>query len=231
MLTCSKCGTENPLGRVFCVKCGAKLDLGRVTKESIDSQVNRNWFAEHGKTLAWVIIVILLIPVALALWPQTRPLAAAGQKQDERYVDGCLKQMARLKQGQIMPNVQFTDAQVNALFAESRSKEWKVDMVSFAFDRGYFSVRMVSPLLGPWTVKGYQIGLKISRDITCVPMGGSRIEVRKGAIGHLPLPGPMVSLALNPILKKARADADWAGISKASEIKCEQGKLTVTVKP
>ncbi len=231
MLTCSKCGTENPLGRVFCTKCGAKLDLGRLTKQDLDSQVKVSWLATHWKNLVWILVIILLIPVGLAFWARSQPLAGSGQKQDERYVESCLKQMMNLKPGQIMPNVQFTDAQINAFFAEGRANAWKVDMVSVGLYQGYFTVRMVTSVLGPWKVKSYEVGLKLSREITSVPMGGPRIEVRKAAIGHLPLPKPMVSLALKPILAKAVADEYWKGISRASEIKCESGRIIVTVKP
>ena len=49
MVKCTKCGADNPLGRVFCQACGSKLDLSAMTSESVaERPADADVLARHG---------------------------------------------------------------------------------------------------------------------------------------------------------------------------------------
>ena len=47
MINCAKCGTENPLGRVFCKACGEKLDLRDMSSQRVVEMQKVGWLAKH----------------------------------------------------------------------------------------------------------------------------------------------------------------------------------------
>ena len=57
------------------------------------------------------------------------------------------------------------------------------------------------------------------------------MSVPKAAIGHLSLPGVFKSVLAKMIRAKMLADKDLAEFKNATEIKAEDGRLTITVQP
>jgi uncharacterized membrane protein YvbJ len=69
MIICPKCGNDNPLGRVFCGKCGSKLDFSHTSSQEMVVKVKVNWWGTHWRKIAYLVFLMVLIPVALLFWP------------------------------------------------------------------------------------------------------------------------------------------------------------------
>src|SRR5664280_650014 len=80
MLTCSKCGYDNELGRIFCHSCGAKLDLSEIKSSSQGGAKLKKRSNAGSKLLGRVIWVVILVALVVAVFlaaqvPSIRPIA------------------------------------------------------------------------------------------------------------------------------------------------------------
>mgnify|MGYP001069542402 CR=1 FL=1 len=94
--------------------------------------------------------------------------------------------------------------------------------------REYFIVRVIR-VIGPLTIGKYKLTPKISYDLICVPVSG-RLAIAKASIGHLPLWGGTKKLAVNAIYKIVSREKEWAIFKYLTEIKAEQGKVSIVIK-
>lgn len=203
-ITCQQCETGNPLGRVFCMKCGAKLDSSAVSQQSMQKQQRPVRAARWGRRLTVVGLVLLsLAVVGLALWPRSIP-AEAGTR---RAGDATTRKLELIERqmttgGLRLVKQHFTEKDVNGYYV-FHTKSRNV-LFHAAFHDGRFSAQAVTQI-GPLKLGGMHTpSLRVTRTVRGVAQGDS-LRVTSGAIGHLPLPGPLRGLAARKVRGAALA--------------------------
>jgi len=232
MIICPKCGNDNPLGRVFCGKCGGKLDFSHTSSQDMVVKPESNWFRTHWPKLAYLVVLIVLIPVALVLWPQP-PLVGKPGTGGETRVENGVRAVSAVKPGQIV-NATFAEEDLNGYLQLIKAKDPGADSLSISLRTDYFVVRMVHPLftLPVIKIKGQPVVAKLSYDITCVPyVSGGSVNVTKASMGHIPAIGPFKTKAAKAVYGAALRDKDWAPFANITGIKVTEGRITVTIKP
>lgn len=227
MLVCTKCGTENPLGRVFCGACGKKLETDGISSDDLAGSEAGNWFVENSKYFMVAAFVVVLILLGLALWPNKVTMGDAGSRVGGLRVERQISAIKRVRKGMTVGPFSFSEKDVNG-FLESRKNKWKVDSASVNFDEGSFSMRVVKTLVtipaGPVTVSP-----RITYEITCSAVGGS-VGVRSAKVGHLSVGGPLKRIPLQKIYKMVSNESEWDDLAGIEEITINDGKISVVVK-
>ena len=231
MIICGKCGNDNPLGRVFCGKCGGKLDFSHTSSADIAAKTQTKKFEGWGKPVTMVIVLIVLIPVALALWPKTTAIGKPASSGGDKRVEVGVKASSTIKKGQT-GNIAFAEEDINAYFEQGKAKAAGFDTVRVSLLQGFFTAQAIRPLFQlPFKVKGNPFTVKMSFEVVCVPVKGGTVVVRKAAVGHLPMIGPMKAIAAGQFRKGADAQKDWTTFKSAAETKIDAGRVTFTIKP
>lgn len=224
MIICTKCGTDNPLGRVFCGKCGSKLDLKDMTSDKVVENIEVSWWSIHGKKIIILIVLILLTPLGLALWPSTQPIGKAGDASKEGVLATKIRQVAAMRAGQAY-SFAFPEDEVNG-YAAARAAALGYKSLSIQVTAGATAVRAVKPLAVTISGKQY-LNLPMSVDIMTVPGTPSGFMATSVKMGHMPMFGPLKGLAVGIATKSLVADKDVAVLSSPGEVKMEDGLLTV----
>ena len=232
MIICPKCRHDNPLGRVFCGKCGTKLDFAHTSSQDMAAKIEPSPIARHWRKVVYPIILLIVVLVAMVLWPAADLIGKPpGTTGGDKRVENGVKALAAMKRGQVV-NAAFAEEDLNAYFQQTKAAAWKVESFSVASMQGFFKVHMVRPLLDSGKkINGVPLAIRISYDIVCVPVTGGIITVPQATIGHLRLPGAFKSKAVNAILTTVRNDKDWVPFNSISDMKAENGRLLVTIKP
>lgn len=232
MIICGKCGNDNPLGRVFCGKCGGKLDFSHTSSQEMAVKTHESWLGSNWKKIVGVLVLIVLIPVALLLWPQSSAVGKQGGGGETRVENG-VKAVAGVVKGQIV-NATFAEEDLNSYLQLIKAKAAGADSLSIAvMKEGYFIVRLVHPLfeLPVLKTKAGPVVMKLSCDIVCVPDATGGVIVSKATIGHLPALGPFKTRAARMVHGAVLKDKDWAPFMNITDIKVADGRITVTIKP
>lgn len=225
MLKCTRCGIENPLGRVFCGSCGSKLDLTGVTGDAIAEEVRPSFVELHYRKAVGVLAVLAVAVVALAFWPNTAPLGEKGTPASPSRTTGKMGVIQTLVSGRSV-TVEISEADINGYLSFSRLRKTGIDSCTVRLVPQAFVARLVKPL-GSWTAGKFSLSPKISFEVRCVPVG-RQLLVSSASIGHLPAVGPLKRMAVGPFLKlfAGGKEAEW--LKAASEIKCDMGKVSIT---
>lgn len=223
MLTCKKCGNDNPLGRVFCATCGAKLDLSDLTSDAVAEQQRVNFFRAHLRTFMTSLLLIPLAMVAAAFWPRLDPVGQPGTASGTSGVTRQLGVLASMTGGRSL-ELEIGEKDVNGYMQYSRIKKTPVSSLSVRCMEGAMAVRMVKALSPPITVGPVRIEPKISYDLLCVPMG-KQVAIARASIGHLRALGPLRPIAVRPFIQFLRGGREEKILEQASEIRVEEGKL------
>lgn len=228
MIICKKCGTQNPLGRVFCQSCGTKLDLSAMSTDVVSEAVKVNWFVKHWTKFAILLVAILLIPVFLSLWSVQGAIGEKGVRVKAKdAVERNLTLVTGLRAGQRV-GPEFTEADINGYFENFENEKLKIDGFSVSIKKGLITARLLKSF---FKIKAgeYIVPIGFSYEVSCVPSSG-RLLVGEARLGHLPLVGGTKSIASGAILKTLAADERWAPLSKDIEdIKLVDGKITVVI--
>ena len=226
MLTCQKCGAENPLGRVFCGGCGGKLDLSNMTSEMVADQQRPNFVQLHWRKALGVLILSLLAMIGLTFWPQTAPLGDEGRSSGASKVRSRMRTLANQSSGRVL-KAEFTEADVNAYLKFSRIRRTKIRSFTVSMDPGILNARMMLPMK---TIKlgAKKLVLEMSYDVACTPMGG-RLYISSAKIGHLPAIGPLKKIAVMPFVKLLANGNETKLMKAASSIEFQEGKAVVSV--
>lgn len=229
MIVCGKCGTENPLGRVFCGKCGTKLDLQHVTSEAVSDMVEKTFLQKHLKKFILVIVLLVLAVVAMAFIPQGATLGKPGTAVDTRRTE------SMLKTGNAMSSqaarVVFTEEMLNSYVDPNRAKTFGVDSITVSTKQAVVSVR-IKKRLGPILVQGREIGLPMSFDVAYRAFPDGRVGVFSAAMGRLPLFGPLKGIATGALKSALSKDPDiQKALERANHYTFEEGKVSVVLAP
>lgn len=109
MLVCTKCGTENPLGRVFCGACGKKLETDGISSDDLAGSEAGNWFVENSKYFTVAGFVVVLILLGLALWPNKATMGDAGSRVGGLRVERQISAIKRVRAGMTVGPFSFSE--------------------------------------------------------------------------------------------------------------------------
>lgn len=184
---CSKCGYQNELGRVFCAHCGTKMDLRAMSAGELKDRREVDVAGMVRRILTPVVVILLLLVVALALWPDRGP--------DVRFDKAGAIQVpmkAKAVRAAISYNqsakLDLSEGELNG-FLEERGRTRKLDRLVIDLKPGVFNLYAVQSW-GPSTNVTWLAGIRMPFSMTVRGSFRSGIMTLEGArVGHLPLPG------------------------------------------
>jgi hypothetical protein len=227
MLKCDKCGAENPLGRVFCVGCGAKLDLSGVTRGEIAKGRKLRTTLRQWPIAIGAVVVLLLVCVGMALWPNMEPVGEKGTPGGASRVSARLTTMGRLQKDRTVVFT-FAEKDINGFLEYRKIGKMKVQSLSVDVGEGYLRVRVVRRLkaigFGP-----VQFNPTISQELLCTP-SGSMLRIRRAWFGHLRLWGPVRTTVSRSLYKMFSRQREWKAFQHITDIAAEDEKVVVKVK-
>ncbi|MBP7829580.1 MAG: zinc ribbon domain-containing protein [Kiritimatiellae bacterium] len=184
-IACSRCGKENEPTRLFCATCGAKLDLdGKAWRVPI------RW----GRGLLRIVQVLLLVAVALLLWP-VRPQGAVGARAEALAYSGKLRILSDAAEQGILVVQVFSEAEVNGYLAEVLKSHPELSKPEGLGKIGIGEINVRFAPEGVTVTVIVNIGgpLRMSYELAGRPRAGGgpfTFDMRAARWGHLPLPGP-----------------------------------------
>ncbi|MFO7871935.1 MAG: zinc ribbon domain-containing protein [Kiritimatiellia bacterium] len=225
MITCPKCGSENPLGRVFCVSCGNKLDLSRMSSQNLAETQKVSWMQKHWRKLVLAAVVLVAGLIGIILWPRMGTLGEEGTAVGKNRVARGIGVIERLRTGQ-RARLEFSEKDINGML---RHKAEKMDLEGFSasLSNGACKVRMVKKLFTLPLVK-FKWTAHMSYEILCYPWNGE-LFVAKGWVGHMRLPGPLKGIAEGRIRDVVSRTEEWKKIAGVAEMEISDDKLTVMI--
>jgi hypothetical protein len=227
MLICTKCGNDNPLGRVFCGVCGGKLDLSRMTSEAVQESVKVNWFAVHWPKFAIGVGVIIVMIALLSLWPQSELIGEKGTPNAANKVTATLRVIGQLPAGRSTPAV-FTEKDINAFFEYNKKDLKDVSSLTVEVNEGFVRVRMIRPL-AKIALLDYALEPKISYDLVLIPFGGVLVP-KQATMGHLSMFGPLRKIPVGKLYGLLSAEKEWSSFQYVTDIKVAKKGITLTCK-
>lgn len=230
MPVCTKCGLDNPLGRVFCTGCGSKLDIGNLTSEDIAESQRPGWFARSWKMILVLVIVAIVAVGCAVMWPRTDVIGEKGNIRGGRNIQAKLKAYSSTVQARnrrLGPYPPLQEADINGYFEFFAAKKIKAVSVSTSIQDGFFALRVARPIAS-WEVFGFAVRPTLSCDIVCVPQEGS-VRVAKAALGHLPMIGPGKNLVGKMVYGMFSDDKDLNFFQYLVDVKAEKGQIFLTV--
>jgi hypothetical protein len=256
MIRCPQCGYENALGHIFCVRCRSKLDL-RVLDNKAGSGLKFKPRSGRGRRLVLsALFAGIAFSVVLALWPA--PLE--GRKGTVADAQQARRKILLLEKGLNPASQLFDEREINAYLdfllreahpaqrpgqtSSSRIPGARTSMlpaVAAVIRPNAVTISTVS-VWGPVTVGSLKLGpWRVTSRVMMVPERSPRglaphsarfrWTIKKGWIGHLPLPGPMsvpATVLLRPLL--AASSRERALLANVTHLELEEGQVAVTVK-
>lgn len=199
MVVCGECKYRNTMGHVFCTKCGAKLDLeSAALQEKAEARV-AVFKARAIRFLLLDFVLLAVVVAALAFWP------ASGETEpgEDKHFQAAKAKIVVLDKGASLAET-FSEAELQAVLADRLKKRLEEEgkTLEVRLRPGQARVTVCSGL-GPWNLGSFSVGpVPFTYSVTGRPAReGDRFVFvpREGAVGHLPLWGPLKDLAVRPI--------------------------------
>lgn len=225
MVVCTQCGGDNPLGRLFCIKCGARLDLRNMSSASVAAKRGGARLPALLPQLIRFLMLLLLVLIGLAFWPQSGPIGGRGSEAGAQNVSRTLRNLQALGRGRTM-SATFTEQDVNGYFEHVRAPKMKLDSVSLRMQGGYFTVRVMEKL-GPSVFES--LHPRMSSELICVPLGRN-VRVVRASVGHLTWLGPLKGLVAHRLVRRFASEPEWAVFRDIDELRAEEGRIWISVK-
>ena len=200
MLTCSKCGYDNELGRIFCHSCGAKLDLTEIKAPSQGGAKLKKKGGAGSKLVGRIITIVILVALAVGIFlalqvPTLRPISTTNQ--DLRSADEKRFELGQLNSRKVPQQVSLTEGEINALignlgFKTGEGKGLLITPSNLQMELGDGVVKTV--FLGKLTIAN-ALNKNIYLSLTGTPTveGGSFVfKPVSGSIGSLPISGGII---------------------------------------
>ena len=228
-ITCQKCRFKNDLGRVFCTSCGTRLDFSETAVEDMRSASHDGlvWGRLVGKVVGVVILTAALLLGGLAAWPLAKPVGAPARPGGLARVR---ERQQALREALAVGDeaaVSVVEADLNGYLA-ARAKKAGLTSLSVQLTAGRFLLRSVQSL-GPWQIGPLNVGpVPVSYDISGAPVKGA-LNVKRVAIGHLPLMAPF-SARVTDRIATLFADEAHQYSRKITDIRVFGGKVEITAK-
>ena len=195
MLTCSKCGYDNELGRIFCHSCGAKLDLSEMKAPSQGGAKLKKKGGTGSKLIGRTIVILILAVLVVVIFlasqvPGLRPISTTNQ--DLRSADQKRFDLDQLATRKVPQQITLSEGEINAFigtlgFKTGESKVILVTPTNLQMELGNGVVKTV--FLGKLTVaNALNKGIYLSLTGTPTIEGGEFVfKPVSGAIGSLPI--------------------------------------------
>lgn len=226
VITCAKCGTANPLGRVFCGACGGKLDLGGVNRDLVATRVRTISYGKLVVQVVGAVVLVIVVALVVAFIPQTSMIGVEGSRAGASEIANLSRTATFLQRGQPMQR-RVTEANINGFFVGNRSREMKVESFSVDIVSGAIRARMVRTL-GPFDVGSWHIQPKFSTECVFIPDNG-RLRFGSARQGLLPLVGPFKSAAIRGMYRRLASLHEWSIVKVVSAVQAEDDALNLTL--
>lgn len=183
---CSKCGYQNELGRIFCAQCGTKMDLRAMSAGELKDRREVDVAGLVGRILTPLVVILLLLIVALALWPDSGPdvqFDKAGAIQ--------VPMKAKAVRAAISYNqsakLDLAEGELNG-FLEERGRKRNIDRLVIDLKPGVFNLYAVQAWI-PSTNVSWLAKVRVPFSLSMRGSFRSGIMMVEGVrVGHLPLP-------------------------------------------
>jgi len=230
MLICQKCGTDNPLGRVFCQSCGGKLDLSHMSQDVIvEVMQDKSWFARHWRKIALGVGLLVALLVVLAMIPTAGPLGESGTRVGGRRVESLLRQLGGLRSGQAV-SATFDEKDVNGYLALVKADRLKdVGRASVDIQPGYARLHLQSEWFS-FSLFGFELKPPKTYELTLVPAGAGCVGVVKARMGRLPLSGPFRRSLVRRLHRRMVQENDWKGLAFLAEVEMGNDQIKVVAR-
>ncbi len=224
-ITCSSCGHENDLGRVFCVECGARLDFSNTAVHQINDRQRESSRIRPSRIVIPAIVVLVLALAILAGW-STPPIGAPAAEGGSQRVE---QSLAALRSGLVSANTlgaSFSEPEINK-WLEVRCRRLKLPAASIDLSAGRVMIHLVLSA-GPYRIGSVTVGpFPYTVRISATPDAG-RLRPRGVTVGHLPCPGPAgaaVRRLAAPTLEALAAEARLP--DRISEIRVAEDQVEI----
>lgn len=193
-IKCQRCGTSNPVNRVFCLKCGTKLDLQASVEMLEEAPTLGEVLTGVLKSLVGLVLVLsMMTAIALPLWP-VLPRGQGGGVAEFRAL--------MLKAAAADNNLAVTEAELNALFLRA------VATTSLTVSAGACEVKEINALLQPdrfvldvvlrWKVLTLSLTLTGRGDPAAKEF---HPQITAAHFGHFPLPAAVAARLSDPVAR------------------------------
>jgi hypothetical protein len=195
MVTCSKCGYDNELGRIFCHSCGAKLDLSGIKAPSQGGAKLKKRGGTGGKLLGRTIVIVILAALGVVIFlaaqvPSLRPLSTTSQ--DLRSADQKRFDLDQLSARSQARQISITEGELNAFidtlgFKKGEGKGVLVTPTNLQMELGDGVVKAI--FIGKLSIgNAFSKGIYLSLTGTPTIEDGQFVfKPVSGAIGSLPV--------------------------------------------
>lgn len=223
-IPCDKCKHENELGRVFCARCGIRLDSSRITANALMQNARPKSLARIGKALGVMVLLAVVSLVVLVFWPP--PIEAdRGTKSNGRALQ---KQLMAFQEGLATANrlgTTFPEKAINGYFVTLNEKsgvEVLADLNANSFH--CVAVRTFGPLVaGNFKTPTLSLAYSVRGEAK-----ENRLVVTSAALGHIPLPGPLKTMAVTEITKHVLSGEKYEDLFKhVAELVIRNGAVEV----
>lgn len=237
MIICGKCGNDNPLGRIFCAQCGEKLNLDQLNEPGMIRK--EPGMSTRTRAILFILldlIVLLLVLGGLSFWPAAHE-ASLGP---DSLGQAALGKLTRMDSATVSLAQEFSEKEANVLVARYLSGQQKgsgmnakgVNSVEIQFEPNAIRATAYASI-GPWHFGTFSVGpFPITYSVVTVPVKEGnvvRFDIRRGAIGHLPLPGPLSKPAADKLsLIFSKATRYRTLFNKTSAIELQKGAVKIT---
>lgn len=223
MIVCTKCGTDNQLGRVFCTSCGTKLDLSHMSSQTFAAGKEESWLSANWPKLVFIPLFLVIVAlVGLVMWPINDVIGASGTTAGGKKIEAQIASLEKLKAGQRFSYI-ITEQDLNGYCSEVLAKKAKVTSMSVKLNKGMVVSRMKN-VFYEVKVKDKKLPVMLSAEVKYIPEG-SRLKARRASIGHLPLPGPLAKIGGMLLSRIVMSDPKNANLSCVEDVKVEDGKM------
>jgi hypothetical protein len=226
-ITCTKCGHQNELGRVFCTGCGKKLDL---TQKTSVEELKPNavlGFVKWGAKIAMIVVLAaVILGVSLAFWS----VPASTQVGENRGIQRVEQKAKALGGGASGVSLQasFPERDLNT-WLDANKALGGYDLLAIRLLDDRFVIKGRGLIRLPFTVPGLNSdGIPYSMGMSGRFVKG-RLQVTSRVMGHLPLFGSLkgiVDSRLNAVLGSLVDERLWSTIQ---EVLLTDGQVQVTV--
>ena len=230
MVVCGECKYRNTLGHVFCTQCGAKLDLEAAARQEQAAARVAVFKARAIRFLLLDLVLLVVVVTALALWPA----AGEAERGEDKHFQTAKVKIVVLDKGASQAET-FSEPEINAVLADRLKKRLEEGgkAIEVRVRPGLATVTVRSGL-GPWNLGAFSVGpVPFTYSITGRPgRDGTRFVFLPltGAVGHLPLWGPLKDRVTGPIAKLFEGQDHMRGfMDRVAGFELGDGTVAVTM--
>lgn len=230
-LSCAKCGSVNPLGRVFCGACGGRLDITNMTRGSVSKMsLSLGAIGSSARVLAssigGAVLLVIFVQVVLAMTAQSRLIGVEGRRAGASNVVALARTAGHIGLGQVVGR-SLTEADLNGYLYGDTLRRMKVEAFSADILPGGIRVRMLTKMsyidVGSWRIQP-----KLSYEVTAIP-SGNQLRFRKARIGLLPVFGPLKTHVIRKLYAHLSLLPEWKACASIKEIQVSEDRIDVSI--